>query len=81
MWMVFYEDKFNLVLQIDNLLNQIGDIGEDDHFYKQTREDSAKQVGNSESMWTTNNSCFLALSARLSAFEFWVRDKWMSSEL
>ena len=48
--MVFYEDKFNLVLQIDNLLNQIGDIGEDDHFYKQTREDSAKQVGNSESM-------------------------------
>lgn len=30
MWMLFHEEMFNLIIQIDNLLNQIGD-GEDDN--------------------------------------------------
>ncbi|KAF3573486.1 hypothetical protein F2Q69_00058819 [Brassica cretica] len=40
---------------------------------KQTYIDSANQTGSFASILTTNDSCFFALRARLSAFEFCVR--------
>ena len=48
---------------------------------KQTYIDSVNQTGSSASIKTTNEGCFLALRARLSALEFNVLGIWMSYEL
>ena len=48
---------------------------------KQTHIDSVNQTGSSAPIWTTNEGCFLAQRARLSALEFNVRGIWISCEL